>query len=384
MHSAPSGAGACPAPPALERIASCRPQDPEANGQRAFSRRERSMTKDHIPTVTRQGLLTMMSAVRRTGILRAGVELRVFDAVAGAPAGPDEVAAFCGTDPRGMRILLNALAATGLLVKDDDRFSLAPGADSTLVTTHPDYYGDAVRLAASDYEWDAIKRLGDAVRSGGSVMEVNAETPAYTFWEDFAALGTLNTPPIAELVARHVLPGTKERDEVKVLDIACGHGLYGYTLAAHDPRARIWSLDWPNVLAVTENNAERLGVRDRAHFIPGDMFEVPLGGPYDVVVVANVLHHFSTERAKRLLARTADAVRPGGQLVAIAISTGDGPPHLDPVPHLFSALMLAWTSQGQVHPLSDYEEMVTAAGFAPPKVHGLPDNPLRVLIADRV
>ncbi|MFD9293139.1 methyltransferase [Streptomyces sp. NPDC060030] len=342
------------------------------------------MTEDHVPTVTRQALLTMMSAVRRTGILRAGVELRVFDAVAGAPADPDEVAAFCGTDPRGMRILLNALAATGLLVKDGDRFSLAPGADSTLVTTHPDYYGDAVRLAASDYEWDAIKRLGDAVRSGGSVMEVNAETPAYTFWEDFAALGTLNTPPIAELVARHVLPGTRERDEVKVLDVACGHGLYGYTLAGHDPRARIWSLDWPNVLAVTETNAEKLGVRDRAHFIPGDMFEVSLGGPYDVVVVANVLHHFSTERAKELLARMADAVRPGGQLVAIAISTSDEPPHLDPVPHLFSALMLAWTSEGQVHPLSDYEEMVTAAGFAPPKVHGLPHNPLRVLIADRV
>ncbi|MEU4209207.1 class I SAM-dependent methyltransferase [Streptomyces sp. NPDC026206] len=342
------------------------------------------MTEDRAPAVTRQDLLTMMSSVRRTGILRAGVELKVFDALAGGPAAPEAVAASCGADPRGTRILLNALAATGLLETDGDRFLLAPGAESTLVTTHPDYYGHAVRLAASDYEWDAIKRLADAVRSGGTVMEENAESPSYAFWEDFAALGTLNTPPIAALVADKLLPWPGEQGELKVLDVACGHGLYGYTLAGREPRAHVWSLDWPNVLAVTEANAERLGVRERAHFIAGDMFDVPLEGPYDVVVVANVLHHFSAGRAGLLLARVAEAVRPGGKLVAIAISTSDGHPRHDPVPHLFSALMLAWTSEGQVHPVSAYEDMVASAGFARPKLYTLPHNPLRVLIADRL
>ncbi|MCG6495603.1 class I SAM-dependent methyltransferase [Kitasatospora sp. A2-31] len=343
------------------------------------------MTDDRVPTVTRQDLLTMMSAVRKTGVLRAGVDLKVFDALADGPAVSKEVAAACGADPRAVHILLNALAAIGLLETEGDRFRLAPGADSILVSTHPDYYGHAVRLAASDYEWDAVKRLGEAVRNGGTVMEQNAETPSYTFWEDFAALGTLNTQPIADLVADAVLPepSAPGQDGPRVLDVACGHGLYGYTLAARDPRARVWSLDWPNVLAVTETNAERLGVRDRAHFIPGDMFEVPLGGPYDVVVVANVLHHFSTARATELLARAGGALRPGGKLVAIAISTDDTAPHRDPVPHLFSALMLAWTSEGQVHPVSAYEEMVVAAGFTRPTQHTLPHNPLRVLIAER-
>ncbi|WP_405016251.1 methyltransferase [Kitasatospora sp. NBC_00070] len=341
------------------------------------------MTDDPVPTVTRQDLLAMMSSVRRTGVLRAGVDLKVFDALADGPARSEAVATACGADPRAVHILLNALAAIGLLETDGDRFRLAPGADGILVSTHPDYYGHAVRLAASDYEWDAIKRLGDAVRSGGTVMEQNAETPSYTFWEDFAELGTLNTQPIADLVADAVFP-VPGRDRPTVLDIACGHGLYGYTLAARDPRAEVWSLDWPNVLAVTEANAERLGVRDRAHYLPGDMFDVPLGGPYDVVVVANVLHHFSTDRATELLARAGSALRPGGRLVAIAISTGDAAPHRDPVPHLFSALMLAWTSEGQVHPLSAYEDMVVAAGFTRPKLHTLPHNPLRVLIAERL
>ncbi|GGX79923.1 class I SAM-dependent methyltransferase [Streptomyces minutiscleroticus] len=343
------------------------------------------MTEDRAPAVTAQQLLTMMSAVRKTGVLRAGVDLKVFDALADGPADAETVATACTADPRGTRILLNALAAIGLLEADQDLYTLAPGAERILVSTHPEYYGDAVRLAASDYEWDAIKHLGDAVRQGGTVMNTNAETPSYTFWEDFAELGTLNTQPVADLVADELLPWSDASDDrVKVLDVACGHGFYGYTLARKDPRAHIWSLDWPNVLAVTEANAQRLGVSHQAHFIPGDMFEAPLEGPYDIVIVANVLHHFSTERATQLLRRMADVVRPGGKLVAIAISTGDGRPADDPIPHLFSALMLAWTSEGQVHPLSAYEDMVTAAGFARPKLHTVPHNPLRVLLADRI
>ncbi|MET9297308.1 class I SAM-dependent methyltransferase [Streptomyces sp. NPDC003077] len=346
---------------------------------------ETPMTEERAPTVTREQLLTMMSAVRRTGVLRAGVALKVFDALADGPADAAAVAATCAADTRGTRILLGALAAMGLLEAHGDLFSLAPGAERVLVSTHPDYYGDAVRLAASDYEWDAIKRLADAVRNGGTVMETNAETPSYTFWEDFATLGTLNTQPVADLIADELLPWPDgDRDRLDVLDVACGHGLYGYTLARREPRAHVWSLDWPNVLAVTEANARRLGVAPRAHFLPGDMFEAPLAGPYDIVIVANVLHHFAAEQATRLLRRMADVIRPGGKLVAVAISTGDGRPADDPVPHLFSALMLAWTSAGQVHPLSVYEEMVAAAGFTRPKLHTLAHNPLRVLVADRV
>ncbi|WP_282685762.1 MULTISPECIES: class I SAM-dependent methyltransferase [unclassified Streptomyces] len=342
------------------------------------------MTEDRAPAVDRRQLLTMMSAVRRTGVLRAGVDLKVFDALAPGPAGSPSVAQAVGADPRGTHVLLNALAAMGLLEREGELFSLAPGAETILVSSSPDYYGDAVKLAASDYEWDAIKRLAEAVRKGGTVMDTNAETPSYTFWEDFASLGTLNTQPIADLIAEDLLPWPDRDGEVRVLDVACGHGHYGYTLARADPRAQVWSLDWPNVLAVAEDNARRLGVHERAHFIAGDMFEAPLEGPYDIAVVANVLHHFSTERATELLRRAGQALRPGGRLVAVAISTDDRPPAEDPVPHLFSALMLAWTSEGQVHPLSAYEQMVRSAGFGTPVIRSLPHNPLRVLTAERL
>jgi 2-polyprenyl-3-methyl-5-hydroxy-6-metoxy-1,4-benzoquinol methylase len=46
------------------------------------------------------------------------------------------------------------------------------------------------------------------------------------------------------------------------------------------------------------------------------MFDADLGGPYDVALAGQIVHHLSPEDAVRLLARARDAVRPGG-LVAV-------------------------------------------------------------------
>jgi cyclopropane fatty-acyl-phospholipid synthase-like methyltransferase len=154
-------------------------------------------------------------------------------------------------------------------------------------------------------------------------------------------------------------------------------------LARRFAQAQVWALDWPNVLTVTERHAERLGVPDRAYFIAGDMFEVPLGGPYDVVVVANVLHHFSEERATDLLGRLRAVMKTDGRLVVVGFTLGDQPPAEDPDPHLFSVLMLVWTHEGEVHSEATYRRMLGTSGFVRTTVHEVDGLPLRVLTAER-
>lgn len=74
-----------------------------------------------------------------------------------------------------------------------------------------------------------------------------------------------------------------------------------------------------------------MGVHERASFISGDMFEVLLGGPYDVALVTNVLHHFSAAKATELLTRVHDVIRHDGQLVTVGFTIGDEPPEQEPV-----------------------------------------------------
>jgi 2-polyprenyl-3-methyl-5-hydroxy-6-metoxy-1,4-benzoquinol methylase len=335
-----------------------------------------------VSSPTHLDLFDMMQAYKKTSLLRAGLDLGVFDVLAAGPGTVDDVAQMVSAHPRGTRILLNALAAIGLLEVSGGQFRLSPDASRHLVSTEPGYVGGMARVFASDWEWDALKDLSAAVRQGGTVQEVHAETPGYAYWEDFAWNATTVAEPTARLVGDVLAPWSTGRDTLDVLDVACGHGVYGYTLAANNPQARVWSLDWPNVLAITERHAKRLGVRERAHFIPGDMFEVPLGGPYDLVLVTNVTHHFSEEKVTGLLTRLGSVVKPGGRVVIVGFVVGDAPPAQDPAPHLFSVLMLAWTFEGESHSVEMYNRALTTAGLTEAVAH-VTDLPFRILVAER-
>ncbi|GGP66429.1 methyltransferase [Saccharothrix coeruleofusca] len=341
------------------------------------------MTATASPHLTKDRVFDLIQGYRNTSLLRTGIRLGVFDCLAEGPLTAGDVSAQLDLDPRGGLILLNALAAIGLLEVADGVFSLAPGAREWLVSGSAGSVANLVHVLASDWEWDALKVLDEAVRTGGTVVREQAETPDFRYWQDFATHATAATGPTADLVARELAGWMAARPSVDVLDVACGHGLYGYALAARDPSVRVWDLDWPHVLEIAAGHAERLGVRDRVHHIPGDMFEEPLGGPYDVALVTNVLHHFSEERATELLRRVAGALKPDGRLVVVGFTLTDEPPDRDPAPYLFSVLMLAWTTAGEVHTERAYDRMLTAAGFTAPAVHRLPNVPMRVLIADR-
>ncbi|MEU8422279.1 class I SAM-dependent methyltransferase [Micromonospora sp. NPDC048835] len=333
-------------------------------------------------TLTRRDINDMMQAYKKTSLLRTGVELGVFDALAAGPATASGLAPKLGIHPRGARILLDALTAIRLTDRTGEHFSLTSAAADHLVSTRPDYLGGMVKVMSSDWEWDALRDLSAAVKAGGTVLDVHAETPEYTYWEDFAAYATKVAQPTAEVMAEALAPWTKERTALDILDVACGHGVYGYTLAQHNPQAAVTSLDWPNVLAVTEKHAERLGVRDRASFLPGDMFTTDLGGPYDVALLTNVTHHFSEERVHELVKRLGSVVKPGGRLVIVGFTTGDESPALDPAPYLFSVLMLVWTFEGESHSVAAYNRALAAAGFGPATVHPT-DLPFRVLVAEK-
>ena len=326
-------------------------------------------------------LADMMQAYKTTGLLQAGIELEVFTALAGGRSSAATVAEKMGVDERPTRLLLNGLAALGLVASDGTDYWLPEGAE-LLVKGSPMYVGDMAKVMASDWEWDAIKRLPEAVRSGGPVVDKHAETPGFGYWEDFAQYAVAVARPMAEKAAEVLRPWASERPTLEILDVACGHGLYGFTLARHQPHARVWSLDWDNVLPIARAHAERMGVADRMREIAGDMFEVELGGPYDVVMITNVLHHFSEARGIDLLRRARGVLKPDGKLMLVGFTVNDGPPIDDPAPHLFSILMLVWTAKGEVHSVAAYDGMLEASSFTPATVTGVPPLPLKILVAD--
>lgn len=343
---------------------------------------------DATPTgahVTPAPILEAMGAFQVTAVLGAAIRLGIFDAIAAGQSQVDEIAASIAADERATQILLDALAAIRFLEARDDRYALTPVTDAFLVRERPAYIGGLADVYYSDWQWHGHLQLPEAVRAGGTVggKEQDVETLEHPFWETFATAYTGASTPFAEALADLLAPWAARRSPLEVLDVACGSGIYSLTLADRQPHARVTFLDQANVLPATHRYARELGLADRTTSIDGDMFAIPLGGPYDLAIASHVFHHFSQERCVRLMRRLRDALREGGRLAIHDFAAASSDPAEEPIPRLFSIIMLIRTRQGRAYSVADHQQMLAAAGFTAPEIHSAPGLPTRFIVAQR-
>jgi len=328
-------------------------------------------------------VIQTLLAYKKSALLRAGIELGVFARLAAQPATADEIARDLELAPRGSRILLNALVSIDALEEADGIYRLAPVTAETLDPAREGYLGNVSVCLTSPWEWEAMGRLPDAVRRGGPVTAEHVDKLDFPYFEEFAVHGTALSGPMAARVAGTIDDWAAQRERLHVLDLACGMGVYGFTIAQRHPQARVWSVDSSEVLKITEKHAARMGVADRAETIAGDMFTLDLGGPYDLVLITNVLHHYSPERATELLRRAAEVTNPGGKLILVGLTADDGPVRDNPDAHLFSLLMLVWTEYGEAPSVGYFQRLLSSTGYKDMQLHRHAGSPFRTIIADR-
>ena len=97
----------------------------------------------------------------------------------------------------------------------------------------------------------------------------------------------------------------------RVLDYGCGHGLLSLYLAARSPARRVTGVDLdPRKLRAARRAAARADVT----FAQAESGTVP-PGPWDAIVVVDVLYLLSLDEQERLLHTQARTLAPGGRLV---------------------------------------------------------------------
>jgi C-methyltransferase len=152
------------------------------------------------------------------------------------------------------------------------------------------------------------------------------------------------------------------------------------TVAQHHPQVDLTSLDWPNVLVETRKWREKLAVdAKRVRSLEGNLFEIDYGGPYDVILLSHVFHHFDSPTSETLARKVAAALAPGGRVVVHDFLTDGG----NPAGVMFSVTMLAWTKQGEAYASSDYAKWFKAAGLAQHTVEPVPGMPTTFFMAER-
>ena len=320
-----------------------------------------------------------MNAYLRTAALKGAIRLDVFTAIGEGNTTAKALAARCHTSERGMRILCDYLVIIGFLNKEGTSYHVTADSAMFLDRRSPAYLGTAAQFLSSPMLTRGFEDVAAIVRKGGEVMsEKGTMEPNHPVWVEFArSMAPMMAVP-AEAIAKIV--GAPQGGKWKVLDIAAGHGLFGITIARHNPQATIFAVDWPGVLEVARENARKAGVVERYKTIEGSAFDVEFGSGYDLVLLTNFLHHFDKPTCEQLLKKAYSALGSGGRAVTLEFIPNEdrvSPPQAA----AFGLIMLGTTPSGVAYTFSELEQMFEKSGFTRSELYPLPPSPNQVVVS---
>lgn len=324
----------------------------------------------------------VLNAHHQTAGLKAAIELDLFTAIDEGNHRVKDLAKRINASERGVRILSDYMTILGFLKKEEDQYALTQDAALFLSRRSPAHMGTICEFLTNERHYRNLARLTEAVRRGGTAGENGSNRePDDALWVSFAKSMAPLTVPAAIFIAN--LVEAQDGRTMRVLDIAAGHGMYGITIAQQNPKASVTAVDWPAVLEVAKENAQKAGVGDRYTARPGSAFEAELGVGYDVALLTNIFHHFDKETCIQLMRRVHQALKPGGKAVMLEFVPNEDRVS-PPTAAAFSLLMLVGTDAGEAYTFSEYDEMFQRAGFPETRLHPVPASPQHVLISERV
>jgi 2-polyprenyl-3-methyl-5-hydroxy-6-metoxy-1,4-benzoquinol methylase len=238
--------------------------------------------------------------------IMAAAALGVFEATGTSSKTADEIATACKTHIGATCHLLDCLVGLGYLNWNEGKYSLKPRMQKWLLRSSKSSITD--KLVFQITEWNWMNRLEDFVRTGKPV-DIHGTMTA-TEWTQYQnAMRDLSVNTAEELAKKIKLAG----NAIKMLDIGGSHGLYSIELCKKNPHLSSIILELPGAIEQAQKIAASHNLGARIIYKSGNALTEDLGQQqYDLVMINNVVHHFSEAENKALAIKVAAALKPGG------------------------------------------------------------------------
>ncbi|HEX5548512.1 MAG TPA: class I SAM-dependent methyltransferase [Ktedonobacterales bacterium] len=307
-----------------------------------------------VPTPLLDSIIALLLA--RT--VMVATRLGVFETMAGQPRRVEDIAEQCQTAPAATHKLLDALVGAGYLRLRGGLYSLAPVARRWLLKDSPWSLHDAILMQFMDEQF--IAQMESFVRTGAPIEIHEHMTPET--WEIYQrgmrSGARLATPEVA-------LRLPAPRDARAMLDIGGSHGYYSVALCRRHPELRATVLDLPEAVTAAAPLLAREGMGDRVVHRADNALTADLGhDEYDLILIANLVHHFTAAQNRDLVLRCARALRPGGRLVIGEVVRPETPQTAGQIGAL-TDLYFALTSAGGTWSYAEMADWQRAAGLRP-------------------
>jgi hypothetical protein len=308
-------------------------------------------------TWNREKLLELSADFLKPRILITAAELDLFSKLKGKPQSVEDLCRENGWNPRGLRILMDALAAQELLNKtpqgmysvDDEIASIMAGdSEETILPM----------VLHRNQMWRTWSNLTHIVRTGDNPnLKPPGERPRE---ETLAFIGAMHV--IAGTLADETAAAVDVTKFKRLLDLGGGSGTYTMAFLGKAPEMTATILDLPAVIELAKERLAENGFLDRVNLVPGDYTSGSLPKGHDLVLLSAIIHSNSPEMNQDLYKRIYECLEPGGAILIRDFFMDDlrtSPPE----GAIFAVNMLTATRGGDSFSLTEVQEDLEQVGF---------------------
>lgn len=306
-------------------------------------------------------------------VVASAVDAGIFRALAERPDDAEGLAERLGLSRRGARVVLPALADLDLLVVEGDRYRPVDQARRTLADpSSREYAAGGLPLWLRNLR--AFTRLPEALETGRPIddPERDEEPDVESLARFMAAMDAAPRERVRRLVD---LCLDRVPDARRALDLGGGPGHMSKEIARRGLDVVLF--DRPDTVDFV---GREYALRDmeKIRLVGGDFHEDPLPpGPFDLVLLSNVVHIYGPARNRALLRKVAGVTRSGGVCAIADFVRG-----VSPRAARFALVMLLRTEEGDTYREEECVRWLREAGFRDPELEGL-DRDRQLLTAVR-
>lgn len=251
-------------------------------------------------------LLETQIAFTAARAIMAAADLGIFEALGKNSKTAKQVAESCNTNPEATKQLLDCLVGLGYLRWSNGNYSITSKFHKWLLLESPSNLIGKMKFQISEWNWMA--KLEDYVRTG-KPLDLHASLDANEWASYQDGMRDLSVNTAKELAGKLKLPATA----IKMLDIGGSHGLYSIELCKKYPSLSSTIIELPGAIDRASTIAAQHGLTDRVKYQPGNALHDDLGEQqYDLIMINNVVHHFTVEENEKLAKKVARALKPRG------------------------------------------------------------------------
>ena len=305
---------------------------------------------------TPEELMKLSHNFMESRVLFTGAELNIFTILNRTSLTGQEISEKLNTDIKGTSILLDALAAMGLLVKSNESYQCALALAPYLSNDDPNSIMPMILHAAR--LWRKWSHLTDIVRGETkSGADIDSSFSGEEMKAFIGAMHAVSAPHAGE-----VIKGINPDRSKALLDLGGASGTYTIAFLKNSPEMKATLFDKPEVIEMARERLEKEGMLNRVSLVGGDYLRDEITQGHDLAFLSAIIHANSPEENLTFYKKVFRSLIPGGRIIIRGhVMESD---RIHPVEGaIFAVNMLVTTEGGRTYTFDEIRTDLSKAGF---------------------